>query len=263
MRVWIVLAGILISISVASGQPNVLLENYWQTDETRSDQNLMASKIDAIVLKLDAHSKKSDRQILKTVFNITHRQLLKEYNQYAGFGEIIQSGQYDCLTATALYSLLLTRLGYQHKIIETNYHIFLLVQSTEGEILMESTDPLNGFEYHKDKIEDRIKTYKLDHKVIGNSKINYPFTYQLFNEVTPQQLTGLLYYNQCVKAFNDQQWIKAIQLLNKAKAFYNSPRTVEMEDLLLTVIASVELEKAKTHSMETSKNVHQIAKRNE
>lgn len=262
MKAWFVLAGILVVASVANGQHASLLENYWQTDQTQVDQNLLVAKIDAIISKIDVNSKKSDLLILKSVFNITHRQLLKEYNQYAGFGEIFQSGQYDCLTATALYSLLLTQLGFQHKIIETNYHIFLLVESADGEILMESTDPLSGFEYHKDKIEARIKAYKVNQEITANDKINYSFAYYLFNEVTPQQLTGLLYYNQCVKAFNEQQWSKAIQLLSIAKVFYNSPRTKEMENLLLTVIASVELEKANIHSMETSKNVHQIAKRN-
>jgi len=238
MRVWVVLVWFLFSGLAASGQAN-LLTCYALTDGKGIDENI--KKIENLINKLDTKAKKSDRQFLKNVFNLTHRQFLKEYDQYAGFGDIFKDGRYDCLTATALYSVLLSELGYQHTIIETNFHIFLLVASAEGKVLMESTDPLGGFEYRQNKIEDRIKAYKADQE--SASKNGYSYSYNLFEEVSPQELNGLLYYNQCVKAFNQQQWGKAIENLESAKLFYNSPRIVEMENLLVTIIASVELEK--------------------
>lgn len=234
----------LISL-LASGQKSTHLANYQMTDgllET-ADYQFM---VNSLIQKLDSKTKKSDRQFLKNVFNITHRQLLKEYDQYAGFGELFREGKYDCLTATALYSILLNELGYQHRIIETNYHIFLLVDTEDGQILMESTDPLDGFEYQPDRIESRIAQYKLDQEEVASNKPSYSFTYTLFDEVSPSELTGLLYYNQCVKAFNTQQWSKALQLLELAKTFYHSPRITEMENLLMQMVAATALENTST-----------------
>lgn len=240
----------------AIGQNSPLLANYSATDGSH-DQSDYQQKLALLVEKLDAKTKKSDRQFLKNVFNLTHRQLLKEYDQYAGFGEIFKDGRYDCLTATALYSVILKELGYNHRIIETNYHIFLLVDTENGQILMESTDPLDGFVYQPERIENRIVQYKLDQEKAIEDERNYSFSYTLFDEVTPVELTGLLYYNQCVKAFNAQQWSKATQLLKASKAYYNSPRTAEMESLLIQVVASVELKNQRT--VNSSSTGHQLA----
>lgn len=245
MRLPAVLLIFTLIYSVASGQNTNLLEAYLgTTSHNCKGQNL--EKLESLVSKLGAKDKKSDHQFLKSIFNTTHRQLLKEYKQYSDFGDIFETGKYDCLTATALYSIVLNRFGYEHAIIETNYHIFLLIESPEGKFLIESTDPLNGFEYQNEKIEARISRYKLDQEEAEKDKSIYSFGYKLFDEVTPQQLTGLLYYNQCVKAFNEQQWSEAAQLLRASKKYYNSPRTSEMENLLLNVIAGRELDKANT-----------------
>lgn len=258
MHFW-ALTGVFMLVSLlTSGQQGSLLAYYSGTDDV-SGYVMHQQKIDLLIEKLDSKTKKSDRQFLKNVFNITHRQLLKEYDQYAGFGEIFQDGKYDCLTATALYSILLGELGYEHRIIETNYHIFLLVDTEEGQMLMESTDPLDGFEYQADKIQSRIDQYKVDQNEIAKKEGIYALPYILFDEVSPAALTGLLYYNQCVKAFNAQEWSKAIQLLGAAKRYYNSPRITEMENLLIQVVASIELENSSQPS--SAVNAQQIAKR--
>lgn len=260
MRFWFITGVLMLISSLAIGQKSILLANYSITDGS-NDGSEYQQKVELLVQKLEAKAKKSDRQFLKNVFNITHRQLLKEYVQYAGFGDIFEAGKYDCLTATALYSVVLNQLGYKHRIIETNYHIFLLVDTEEGQVLMESTDPIDGFEYQPEKIESRIAQYKLDQEKIAASELNYSFTYTLFDEVSPSELTGLLYYNQCVKAFNAQQWNEAIQLLEASKVYYNSPRIAEMESLLIQVVASTELKSTTRQSSSTQKRrAHQIAK---
>jgi len=259
MRFWTLIGVFMLISLLASGQNGALMANYSITDGT-SNPHEYQQKLELLVEKLDSKTKKSDRQFLKNVFNITHRQLLKQYDQYAGFGELFEDGKYDCLTATALYSILLNELGYQHKIIETNYHIFLLVDTEDGQVLMESTDPLDGFEYQPERIENRMAQYKLDQENAPANEPSYAFSYTLFDEVSPSELTGLLYYNQCVKAFNSQQWSKAIQLLEAAKMFYQSPRITEMENLLIQVVAATALENTSQPTSGTPMSPQQIVK---
>ncbi len=233
MRFWLPIVVFTLTVSASLGQDSDLLVRYLETDG--SDQNESAGeKIESLIAKLEAKGSKNDRQFLRNVFTTTHRQLLKDYRQYAGFGEIFDRGQYDCLTATALYSLILTRFGYKHTVVETNYHIFLLVETVDGQILMESTDPVEGFEYQAERIKLRMNSYSSSQNQ-GNQNPDRP---HVFGEVSPEQLTGLLYYNQSVKALNNYQWEKANRLLSLAKRFYYSPRISEMEEVLYRSIAS-------------------------
>lgn len=258
MRIWVKIAVFALSIGLAQGQDLTQLNRYILTSGQGNLQNAEA-KISQLHEKIGSKSKKSDRQFLRNVFSITHRQLLKQYDQYSGFGDLFQTGQYDCLTATALYSLVLSHFGYAHKIIETNYHIFLLVQTDEGEILIESTDPINGFEYQSDRIQARIQSYLDDQGRIAGNESQHIFSYSLFEQVSSIQMEGLLYYNQCVRAFNNQQWIEAGRYLTMAKQHYDSPRTREMENLLLSVIASNELEKSNLQELRATYGAGQIA----
>lgn len=242
MRFWFKIAVFISFCGSTFGQSSDLLNRYVQTGLPVSNA-IQEEKVDALVDRIATQPKKSDRQILRTAFNVTHRQVLKQYNQYASFGELFSSGSYDCLTATALYSILLSRLGFEHQIIETNFHIFLLVDSKEGQVLLESTDPIGGFEYQPERIKQRITTYLKDQNQLpapGEPIV----TYDIFEEVSQEELIGLLYYNQCVKAFNNQQWGNARVLLSKAKEFYRSPRITEMESVLIGTIAVLELEKS-------------------
>jgi len=243
MRFWLPIAVFFVSATTAMSQGSGLLDAYLGTGTSKSSA-YSTEKLEVLIAKLGARDKKDDRLFLKDLFTLTHRQLLKTYTQYSDFGEIFQSGKYDCLTATALYSLILSQFGYSHKIIETNYHIFLLVQSDEGQMLIESTDPIAGFEHRKDRIKSRINTYVRDINGLTKEQAEYNFGSNLFREVTPVQLTGLLYYNQGIKAFNNQRWNEATRLLAAAKKIYDSPRIKEIEILVLNVIASSELEKS-------------------
>lgn len=256
MRFWLKFAVFIASVNLVFAQSEGQFASYLQTANAKNQQ-FAAEKLGVLVAKLNEKERKSDRQFLRSVFSLTHRQLLKQYDQYATFGEIFESGRYDCLTATALYSVVLSELGYKHTVIETNYHIFLLIDSDEGQILMESTDPIGGFEYNQERIANRIEQYKKDAEVVLDNQA--AAGYLLFNEVTVDELTGLLYYNQCVKAFNNQQWMEAIINLDLASKYYNSERIQEMKSLLMDVVASAELDKVKESDIST--NRFQVAQR--
>lgn len=172
----------------------------------------------------------SDFTFLKAIFTKTQQKFLKHYSQYTDLHEIFSTGKYDCLTATGLFSVLLSDLGFQYRIIETNYHIFLLVQTEKGEVLLETTDRFNGFVAGKDDIENRLGSYKKNLLTAdaGAGKVYHTYHFSLYQDVHPNQLTGLLFYNQAVKAFNNKELLTSAELLNKSRALYDSPRVAEL-----------------------------------
>ena len=180
---------------------------------------------------------KSEKKLLKTIFKTTHQKFLKTYSQYADLGEILTSGRFDCLTATALLSAALTETHFDYTIIETNYHIFILVNTATGQVLLETTDRLSGFVEDPDEINRRIASY-CQNKImnVGNDKTFYQYSFNLFHEVRPDQLAGLLYFNQAIKAYNKHDLLACASLLEQSKRIYESPR---VEELAIVLVKSV------------------------
>lgn len=232
MRIWLQIAVFILGIGMIQGQDLSLLDSYLGTTPNRN-QSEAKDKISKLVSKLNSKSRKSDRQFLMGLFGLTHRQLLKEYQQYSEFNKIFDKGYYDCVTATALYSLVLSEFDFKHTILETKYHIFIIVESEEGRFLIESTDPISGFEFQQEKIDSRIAQYLQDqNEVLLPGQLNTSEDIAPISAITPHQLTGLLFYNQSVRHFNENQLEQAASFLSKAKLLYHSPRMREMESIL-------------------------------
>lgn len=200
-----------------------------------SDMALAEQRVENFVSRLETKRRNSDIHFLKKVFVDTHKKFLKNYSQYSDMNEIFSSGNYDCLTATSIYSIVLDRLNFDYSIIETNYHIFILVKTSHGEVLLETTDPFNGFVTDSKKIDQRIGNYKLNTvaSLPANDKKFYLYHLNLYHTLKQSQLPGLLYFNKAVKAYNAGEWEMCSTLLDKAQAIYSSPRIAELTLILI------------------------------
>jgi hypothetical protein len=168
---------------------------------------------------------KSEQDFLEHVFYKIHKKHLKKYEAYKSFNSLLENGKYGCLTGTALYAVLLYKLGFDYRIVETNYHIYLLATTEEGEILMESTDAFNGFVSNPKEIKERIKV-SLEEQV---AEVNeYQYTLNIYNQINLTELIGLQYYNQAVNSYNHQNISESLYQLNEAAKYYPSPRIVEL-----------------------------------
>lgn len=181
-------------------------------------------------------SRKSKQEInfLHKIFWSTQKRFLKTYSPYESFGELFASGKYDCLTATSLYSLLLTEFHFDFSIVETNYHIFIIVHTTSGNVLFETTDRYNGFVQDKKEIESRIGAYKANLIAAADRNTTYyTYSFDLYKKINPDQLAGLLHFNQAVVAFNKHEWQTCANELSMAEKRYASPRINELAALLV------------------------------
>ena len=189
-------------------------------------------KINQFTKSLESKRSNSDIRFLHKVFYETHHTFLKKYEAYSSLDQLVYNGQYDCLTATTVYSSVLEMLGFDFKIVETNYHIFILVKISNKEILLETTDRLNGFVTDLASINTRISTYKSNAPAVNNQKgRSFEYSFHLLKEVKKADLAGLLYFNQAIKEFNKHNWTACLDLLGKSRTIYDSPRIKEISDL--------------------------------
>jgi hypothetical protein len=210
------LIGILYSITLVSLAQTVI-EKAWSTSASSEGLQQIDTRINRLVTKLNNHHYNTDLDKLHALFTKTHAGFLHSYVQYTGIEELAK-GRYDCLTATSLFADILSRTGYKYKIIETNSHIFIMVKTSGGDVLLETTDRMGGF----------ISDEKSICKVISDYRRNY----SLFLTVDVDQLPGLLYFNQAVKAFNAAKWDECSEKLSAAATKTNSPQVAALAELL-------------------------------
>lgn len=188
---------------------------------------------------------KSEQQYLQFIYKYIHRKSLKRYKTYVTLGETLsKSGYYDCLTGTLLYGLILDELGFRVTIREFNYHVMLIINLDDKEILIESTDPLNGFVVGSEAVNQRIAEYKANDLKKKRQSV-YGFAKSIDNEISIDQLVGLHFYNQAINAVNQLDLKAAIQAILKAESLYPSQRVQKIKKFISgteirSLIASVD-----------------------
>jgi hypothetical protein len=198
-----------------------------------------SADLTAFVSKLEQKqsSFKNTVDFLEFIFNKTHQKFLKNFSEYASFPEMLEKGNYNCLTGTALYALLLDRFKIPYQIVETNYHIFLLAETDKGSILFETTDPAEGFVTNAEEIKERIARYRQNSiQATSSSKTYYRYNFDLYKTVSLDEVLGLLYYNLSIVAFNAKDLSLAIDHLGKAIELYRSPRIEEFSRIILLTV---------------------------
>jgi len=203
-----------------------------------SDQNIMDEKhlyraeIDAFVDKMKRKQRRYKRETdyMEYVFYKVHNKFLKFYENYITFDEIFNSGNYDCVTGTALYAYIFDRLGYEVNIYESDYHVVLLIQLDNEKVLMEATDFMRGFVKGDEKVNERMAEYRQVSE--NNTEEYYQMNYKADRLINIKELAGLLYYNLAVKEYNEQNFVEALTFLEKAEYLYPSGRLKELRSLI-------------------------------
>jgi len=194
---------------------------------------------------------KSDELFLRYAFRESHKNFFHNYKAYSQFPEIFDSGYYDCLSATSFFSIVLEEFEFDYKIIETNYHIFLVVDANEKQILLETTDKTYGFVSNDRILKARLNEYRENNLITtGNSELHhYKFDLDIYQQVMPHQLPGLLYFNQAVIAFNNKDYAECALKIKKARSIYTNPRILELIIILVAEVAESDLEEVEKRKL--------------
>lgn len=203
------------------------------------------SELDNFIVELKDKRTSSDIEFVNQIFKKSHRKYFRVYKPYVKFSETLEARVYDCLTASSLLAGILQEFDFDVRIIETNYHIFLMISTEEGEILIESTDRYDGVITDASQIEKRISQYKENLPLQASAdpaKDYFDFTMKLYQTVSPNQLPGLLYFNQAVVAYNQRNLQECVSLLEASNHYYESQRTVEFTSILVNTIIESQLD---------------------
>lgn len=168
------------------------------------------------------------------VYYKTHKKFLKKYLPYSSFGELLKTGSYDCLSATIFYALILNKLEIPFDVVETEYHIYLLIYENNRQYMFETTDPVYGFVNDPEVIKQRIEEINTQNDALATSYLTLQEEARFITDF--HQLAGLQYYNAAVDALRNQNIIASIDQLEKARLLDNSDRFKEFGKYLARVL---------------------------
>ena len=104
--------------------------------------------------------RKSTKKIVKTVFNTVHEQIFYKYELNNQFCEVFETGFYNCVSASGMYSYFFARLGIPHMMVQIPGHVYVMVMHDDETWVVESTDPQQGFyEIEMQSREETIQEY--------------------------------------------------------------------------------------------------------
>jgi hypothetical protein len=225
--------------------------NYWKQGQQSPyklfravdvNPELKDQKWEDLLIDLDKKYAKKGNSIvlLRSIFEKPHKYLFKKYEQHSTFNAMLQDGKFDCVSGSAALGLLLDRYSFDYKIVETDYHVFIVVDFNEQDIIFESTLPIGGMISSPSEVEAYLAAYT----PTKNSQL-YPLNQRLgdptqalndnsiFRKVSLHELAGLQYYNNAIAHFNQQMFTDASNQLTKALVLYPSDRIKDLKDLAI------------------------------
>jgi hypothetical protein len=173
----------------------------------------------------------SENSYLAHVHRQVHGQYLRQYQALAGVGQLLADGQYNCLSGSAIFALVLQELGYPAQVYQTKRHAYVRLPTRRGtEYLIEATDPEQGLTYDPAEVKARLAVYRRQglaphEEAAAPTLADWP------------EVIGLLFYNQAVRHFNAQAYEPAMRALEQAAQYGQSSRATEA--MLVTIRASL------------------------
>ena len=192
------------------------------------------------IRKSDSYKKKNDKKI-KFIYQTVHNRFLTKYEIENRFFEIVKTGYYNCVTATALYALFFEALDIPYVIKEEPTHVYLVAYPNSDNILIETTAPITGFFAFDTEFKSKFINNLKNQKVIGSAEVTSSNIEELFSKyyfgkenITLTQLIGIHYLNDGLFKRDHRDIAGAYEQIKKGYLYYPNARS---EYLLMSLTA--------------------------
>lgn len=187
-----------------------------------------AATLEQVYSELDSSRlvRKKPKKLIAAVFEKVHDRLLRKYEFQNQFAEIFETGNYNCVSATAIYSYMLHGLGVPHAIVQTPDHVYAIAFYKDETWVMESTDPQQGYYEVTDKSREESLDQLVAQKIITPEQRNSPQLDSILNDLFPEEgissnkLVSIQYSNQGAYDLNREMYFEAFQQYARAYVIY-------------------------------------------
>jgi tetratricopeptide (TPR) repeat protein len=182
-------------------------------------------------LKEEASNKKNDKKI-KYLYDDIHKSFLQKYELQNKFEDIFYNGNYNCVSASALYALTFEEAGIPYTLKEEPTHVYLIAYPKQERIVIETTTPQSGYRTIDQSFKEAYVKMLKDQKLISGSEyasqsVNTLFDKFYFNgevEINLLNLVGIQYSNDGIYKLEEKKYEEAYHQFQKSYLFFPTER---------------------------------------
>jgi tetratricopeptide (TPR) repeat protein len=195
--------------------------------------------------------KYNPRKQIRILYRTVNNTFLHKYEFNTTFDKIFHNGNYNCVTASALYGIVLDHLNIPFHIMETPIHVYIVAYNKRQHIKIESTGPYSGyFVYNQSMKRAFIEFFKssklIDEIEFSGSSVDELFDKYYFdgNIISLKELIGIQYMNNAAFNILEEEFMESHRNLEKAYLFYPSEDTRKLlYTYLVNIISKLDYEK--------------------
>lgn len=170
---------------------------------------------------------KSNDKKIKGVYNDVHDEFLEKYELQNRFSSVFSNGNYNCVSASALYALIFEYISIPYSIKEKPTHVYLMAFPNNDQLLVEATDPTGSFFNYNDRFKATVVGRLKDAKLISEGDYSNKTVDEIFNafyysddNIELRELAGIQYLNDALYKLEANQTAAAYQQLKKSYYLY-------------------------------------------
>ena len=195
--------------------------------------------------------KYNPRRQVRILYRTVNNTFYKKYEFTTTFDKIFFNGDYNCVTASALYGIILNELNIPFFIIETPIHVYIVAYHKKKHIKIESTGPYSGYFVYNQSMKRTFIEFFKSSKLIDENEYSDLSVDELFgkyyfygNRISLTELIGIQYLNNAAFNILEEYFIESHKNLEKAYLFYPSENTKRLlYAYLINIISSLNYEK--------------------
>jgi len=239
---------------ILSNKKSTHLEQLMAMGEDASEERTLAVKeeIDAFVSEIKSSKlmRLSEVKLMKALHKKVHERFLVRYKYISPFNEIFETGYYNCVSATALFALVLEELNIPYNIQEQPTHVYILAYPDTKAISVEMTALKDAYYLPARKDISNAVALLLEFEITSKEEIETFGELQVYNAfyntnsvVDLNQLAGIQYFNEAIMASNRNDLNASLGEICKTLKLYNEEkiRLFKME-VLISLIAEAKFD---------------------
>lgn len=216
---------------VKEGKPNYIAL-FLAIDSDSTDFANAEKKLNSFygVIQSKGLANRQPKAFAKLLFKEVHNYFFRQYQESALFSQIFINGKYNCVSASALYAIILDHYSVSYAIKELPTHIYLVAFPGTFNIQFEATNPKGLFipdpRAQEDYVNRLIKAKYTTQEYV--SRLGYPKAFQEFyyakDNINIINLAGIQYSNETIHLVNNKKTEEAMHMAMKAYNLYPSKR---------------------------------------
>ena len=179
------------------------------------------------IAKLGISNLKPKKKV-KQIYKLVHKNMFDKYQDDALFSAIFMNKEYQCVTASMMYSLVFDRFKVPYSINFIPKHIYLTAYPESEKIHVETTNPNKAIYLYNNKYKKKYVDFLREGKIISSSEYENKDVNTLFKEyylksesINKKELAGTQYVNLGIFYLQKSDYLNAYNAL--LKSYYLFP----------------------------------------